>query len=504
NITYPPLFGRQATVEAAMVETNAGGGDAVQASATSPTPEHAPISHSENAVQDYPQPNLNPELFVVASRDPVVEAAGKKGEVGSGTDGETPNSHEEEEEEEEEETYPEGGLRAWLVVLGSWMALVSSLGLMNTIGVLQSYVAQNQLSSYSEGTVGWIFSIYTFLSFGMGLYIGPIFDKYGPRWLILLGTLLLATGTMILSICTEFWHFVVAFSLVDGLGTAFMFTPAITAIGHWFRDRRGLATGIASTGGGVGGVVFPLMLSDLFERVGWAWAVRVLGFVSIALAVAANFLIRSRLPPAKNASAHPDPRIFRNVAFSLTTAGIFLMEFALFIPLGYISLYAKAQGFSAAFSFQILTVLNAASVLGRALPGWWADIIGPANANIIAILQSLIACLAIWLPAGGTTAGIVVFAILFGFASGTNISLTPLCIGRLCKTQNYGRYYATAYTLVSFACLVGIPIGGNILAACGGDYWGLIVFTGLLYLLSLVFFVAAKVYSVGWKPWVFF
>lgn len=283
-----------------------------------------------------------------------------------------------------------------------------------------------------------------------------------------------------------------------------MFTPAITAIGHWFRDRRGLATGIASTGGGVGGVVFPLLLSDLFERVGWAWAVRVLGFVSIALAVAANFLIRSRLPPAKNASAHPDPRIFRNVAFSLTTAGIFLMEFALFIPLGYISLYAKAQGFSAAFSFQILTVLNAASVLGRALPGWWADIIGPANANIIAILQSLIACLAIWLPAGGTTAGIVVFAILFGFASGTNISLTPLCIGRLCKTQNYGRYYATAYTLVSFACLVGIPIGGNILAACGGDYWGLIVFTGLLYLLSLVFFVSAKVYSVGWKPWVFF
>ncbi|KAH9437021.1 hypothetical protein MCOR02_000682 [Pyricularia oryzae] len=109
---------------------------------------------------------------------------------------------------------------------------------------------------------------------------------------------------MILSICTEFWHFVIAFGLIDGLGTAFMFTPAITAIGHWFRDRRGLATGIASTGGGVGGVVFPLMLSDLFERVGWAWAVRVLGFVSIALAVAANFLIRSRLPPAKNASAH--------------------------------------------------------------------------------------------------------------------------------------------------------------------------------------------------------
>lgn len=188
-----------------MVETNAGSRDAVQASATNPTPEHAPISHSEKAGQDYPQPNLNPELFVVASRDPAIDAAGKKGGVDPGNEGTTPNrsdDQEDDDDDDEEETYPEGGLRAWLVVLGSWMALVSSLGLMNTIGVLQSYVAQNQLSSYSEGTVGWIFSIYTFLSFGMGLYIGPIFDKYGPRWLILLGTMLLATGTMILSICT--------------------------------------------------------------------------------------------------------------------------------------------------------------------------------------------------------------------------------------------------------------------------------------------------------------
>ncbi|KAH9437022.1 hypothetical protein MCOR02_000683 [Pyricularia oryzae] len=84
-------FGRQAVVRTAMVETNTGSGDAVQASATnSAAPEHAPTSHSEKAGQDYPQPNLNPELFVVASRDPAVEAAGKKAGAGSGKDDETP------------------------------------------------------------------------------------------------------------------------------------------------------------------------------------------------------------------------------------------------------------------------------------------------------------------------------------------------------------------------------------------------------------------------------
>jgi hypothetical protein len=85
------------------------------------------------------------------------------------------------------ETYPEGGLKAWLVVLGSWSTMISSLGLMNTIAIFHSYTQTHQLSAYNEGTIGWVFSIYTFLAFACGVYIGPIFDKYGPRWLLVAG-----------------------------------------------------------------------------------------------------------------------------------------------------------------------------------------------------------------------------------------------------------------------------------------------------------------------------
>ncbi|CRK25272.1 hypothetical protein BN1723_013569 [Verticillium longisporum] len=88
----------------------------------------------------------------------------------------------------DEEVFPEGGLRAWLVVLGSWLALFSSLGLMNSLAVFHNYIGTHQLASYSHGTVGWIFSVYTWLCFGGGLFVGPLFDKYGPRWLILSGT----------------------------------------------------------------------------------------------------------------------------------------------------------------------------------------------------------------------------------------------------------------------------------------------------------------------------
>jgi MFS family permease len=101
---------------------------------------------------------------------------------------------------EAEETYPEGGTEAWLVVLGSWLALFSSLGLMNILATFQTYVSTHQLIYYDEATIGWIFSLYTFICFFLGIYIGPVFDKYGPRWLILGGTVCLATSLMLLSV----------------------------------------------------------------------------------------------------------------------------------------------------------------------------------------------------------------------------------------------------------------------------------------------------------------
>lgn len=246
------------------------------------------------------------------------------------------------------------------------------------------------------------------------------------------------------------------------------------------------------------------MLQSLFPRLGWGWSVRVLGFIVLAVCGCANFLIRSRLPPIQGASARPDFNIFRNRAFALTTIGMFLLEFALFIPLTYISSYARSRGFSEAFSFQILPILNAASAFGRALPGYWGDKIGAFNINMIMCIMSIVSCLAIWLPAGSYKAGLILFAVTFGFASGSNVSITPVCIGLLCKTQNYGRYYATCYTVVSFACLVGVPIGGNILTSNGGDYWGVIVFTGFVYLGAFISLYFAKVCKVGWKPWIIF
>jgi MFS family permease len=349
-------------------------------------------------------------------------------------------------------TYPEGGRDAWLVVFGSFMGLFGSLGLVNAIGSFQSYLATHQLRDYSEGSVGWIFGVYAFLTFFCGVQIGPVFDAKGPRLLILAGSILVVVAMIAVGFCSQYWHFMLVLGIVNGVGTSLIFTPAIAAVGHFFYERRGLATGMAATGGSLGGIVFPLMLESLLPKIGFAWATRAVALVCLVLVTTACILVRSRLPPkpASKENMLPDFRIFRDPAFALTTAGIFFIEWALFVPLTYISSYALDHGFSLAFSYQILAILNVGSFFGRWIPGYFADIIGRFNGIILTVLLCLLCTACLWLPAGSSTALLVIYALLFGFASGSNISLTPVCVGQLCKTENYGRYYATAYTIVSF------------------------------------------------------
>lgn len=401
-------------------------------------------------------------------------------------------------------TYPEGGWEAWSVVLGSFMGLFGSLGLVNTIGTFQAYLEDHQLKSYGSGPTGWIFGMYAFLTFFCGIQIGPIFDARGPRFLVLAGSILIIVMMVALGFCTQYWHFMLVIGVVGGLGTSLMFTPAISAIGHFFNEKRGIATGIAATGGSVGGVAFPLILEKLFPKIGFAWATRAIGLICLVSLITGCLLIKSRLPkkPFSKENIMPDFRIFRDPKFTLTTLGIFFIEWGLFIPITYISSYSLAHGVSEQLSYQMLAILNAGSFFGRGIPGFVADYLGRFNTLIATVALCLVCNACLWLPAGDSVPVIIVYSAIFGFASGSNISLTPVCISQLCKIENYGRYYATAYTVVSFGTLTGVPIAGEILSRCNGEYWGLIVFTTCCYAVGLACVTAVKLIYVGWRrPW---
>ena len=194
------------------------------------------------------------------------------------------------------------------------------------------------------------------------------------------------------------------------------------------------------------------MLQRLFPEIGFPWATRILACISLFLLCIANLLIRSRLQPPKGSRVvqdiWPDWRIFKNRVFLLTTAGVFFIELALFIPLSYISLYALAKGVSPAFSYQLLAILNVGSLFGRWAPGYMADLFGRFNTMVITVALCLISVLAVWftssLENGTVIAQLIIFCVFFGFASGSNISLTPVCVGQLCETKVFGRWYVAS------------------------------------------------------------
>ena len=408
-------------------------------------------------------------------------------------------------------TYPEGGLSAYLVTLGSFCGCLISLGLMNTLSTYAAYVSTHQLSHLPASRTGWIFGLYAFLSFFLGLQIGPLFDAYGPRYLVLPGSICILLCYILLAECTEFWHFMLVFGVLGGTGTSLVFTPSIAAIGHWFYLRRGTFTGLACVGGSLGGIIFPLTLQALFDKpgIGWPWAQRIIALINLPLAIIANLCIRSRLPPRRpvqRAQIMPDPRIFRDKTFALVTMAVFFVEWGLFVPITYLTNFALDIGVDRQLSYQLIAVFNAGSCLGRWLPGLIADRVGRFNAMIITTVICWVGTFAFWLPSemligaseSARLALLIVFSVVFGFGSGSGISLIPVCVGQLCRTEEYGRYYATCYTVVSFATLTGIPLAGGIVGQTeGGRYWGLIVFTGLSYTVGTTVFVMAKGVKVG-------
>lgn len=80
-----------------------------------------------------------------------------------------------------EQSYPEGGLEAWLVVLGAWSAMIPSMGLLNTLAVLQAWVSDNELPNMSESQIGWIFSCYAFFLYICGAQVGGCSGLESPR-----------------------------------------------------------------------------------------------------------------------------------------------------------------------------------------------------------------------------------------------------------------------------------------------------------------------------------
>lgn len=295
-----------------------------------------------------------------------------------------------------------------------------------------------------------------------------------------------------------------AFGCLGGISSSLLWTVSIATLGEWFMRNRALATGLATTAGGLGGVCYPLIFSKLLRIIGFAWAMRCFALISMLCFLCSQFLLKTRLPRTSESRVILDWKGFRDFRFSLTMAAIFILDWAVLVPPAYITTYASFNGHKT-LSPHILAILNSASTIGRVLPGLAADKAGRFNVMIVCSFMSSVSIFGLWLNATSNSSLLICFALTYGFFSGTAFSLTPVCVAQLCRTEEYATRYGTAYGIVSFATLAGVPISGNILdSGSGNDYSALILFCGAAYTASTILFILARGLSQKWKIFVVF
>ncbi|KAI1768380.1 MFS general substrate transporter [Hypoxylon sp. FL1150] len=395
--------------------------------------------------------------------------------------------------------FPDGGVEAWLVVAGGFCALFSTFGLVNCVGVFVTYYLEGPLSNYSSSTVTWITSIQVFMMTGLNAVMGRLFDSYGPRWLLIVGTLVYIFGLMMLSLSTEYYQIILSQGIVSAVGMSAVFNSAMNSVIGWFLKKRAAALGIMVSGSSLGGVVLPIMMNHLISQIGFPWTMRAIGFMFLAMCGFACATVKSRLPPRKKPFNVLDyVRPLREPAFACVVCGGFFFFWGMFLPFNYIELQATDQGIDASIIPYLLPILNAVSIPGRILPGFLGDRFGRYNIMIFISGLSGIITLALWVP-GKSTATTVVYGAVFGFASGGFISLLPACIAQISDLREIGTRTGIAFLAAALGALTGSPIGGAIVSAQNGSFLGLQLFCGIVMALSMLWFIASRTIQVGFK-----
>ncbi|KAJ7085107.1 MFS general substrate transporter [Mycena belliarum] len=387
--------------------------------------------------------------------------------------------------------FPEGCTKGYLTVLGAWMALFCSFGQLNTFGTFQAWYAEHQLSNYEPSTIAWIGSLQLWVFFFSGGFIGRLFDAYGPRWILIAGSIIYVFSIMMTSISTEYYQYLLAHGVLFGLGVGMLFYPSLSSVSTYFCKYRATALGVVASGSSFGGVMYPIMLQRLFQLVGFEWGFRISGFLSGAICCVAIATVTRYAPPKQRGATCKLSETFRDSRFVLLAVGSGLVSLGLFMPFFFIVDYAHDLAINSRMTFIVLAVMNAGGVVGRVAPAILSDSIGRFNLLAPSALLSGLLCVFFWLFAKSLVA-IMLFAAAYGFTSGAFISVITPCVAQISDIRQIGSRIGILYSVISFPALVGGPIGGKLLEAGKGNYTGMILFAGLTVIAGAFFILAAK------------
>lgn len=229
---------------------------------------------------------------------------------------------------------PDGGFTAWLQCFLCWLVVLNTWGFVLSFGAFQTYYSSTL--NMDPSTVSWIGSVQAWLMFFLGAFSGRALDAGLFRPTIIIGILFQLIGMFMMSLSTKYWQLFITQGVLIGIGGGIFFCPAMGLLSTYFSKHRGIAVGLATTGNSTGGMIFPVLVQQLLPKIGFAWTVRVLGFVNLVSLFLVIAFMKPRLPPRKSGPII-EWSALKDIPYVLFVLGVFLLICAIYWVFYYVS-----------------------------------------------------------------------------------------------------------------------------------------------------------------------
>ncbi len=398
-----------------------------------------------------------------------------------------------------------------------WTITICALGVNLVFGLLYAWsVIKKALveSGWSNTDASLPFTVSAAVFALVMVFAGRAQDKIGPRYIAMLGGLLLGLGLIGSRFATTPLQMVITFGLLGGIGIGFGYSATTPCAIKWFDSgKRGLISGIVVSGVGLA-PVYGAPLADYLlrqfrsaqaspvrlETSGLPETFTVLGAMSIGIVFFFSLFLRNPPEPVgtpKNAAAKKAPpaagnydwtSLLRMKPFYLLWLLYLLTATAGLMLIGHMATIASTQAKWQA-GFLLVVILSIFNALGRVLGGILSDKIGRTSAMMLvfaiqaANMFSFTYFTSVPLLALG--------AAVAGSAYGALFSLFPATTADFFGVKNLGVNYGLVFTGWGVAAIVG-PILGGIAVDKTGSYTISYLTAGVLLVLGIFLVRAIK------------
>jgi len=333
---------------------------------------------------------------------------------------------------------------------------------------------------WSRSALAGAFSVFTLVSGGAGPILGALADRFGPRRLILAGGALLAAALWADSFVTRAWHLYLAFGLLTAVGVATAgWTPAVVIVQRHFSSRLGLALGIAGSGVGLGIFLVVPLCQALIDAFGWRWAFRALGALAALWILPATYLAIRDAPlapravvtsaaPAADGGGHSLARALDTSSFRLIGLAVFLGSICSQTLHVHQAAFLVDHGLSAMTAASVISVVGAASILGKTGGGFISDFFSRELVYALGMVGMIVGVGVLWLvalaPSGWLALG---YAVLFGIGYSVTAFIVPAMMSDRFRGPHFGSIFGATQVASALGSALGAWLAGRIFDATG-------------------------------------